>query len=504
MGVAYMKTNNNGRQRKVPYFTMVKNYADNKVLTFHCPGHQQGKGIHRIFKDFLGENVFSADITQIYGMDDIHQPKSIVKEAQRLAAEAYSADNTYFLINGSSSGNQAMLLSVCNPQDEIILPRNAHKSITSALILSGAVPVYIQPEYDEEIHVDHTVTLEKVKSALKAHPKAKAVLILSPTYYGACADLKNIVKLIHDYGKIAMVDEAWGPHLGFNRRLPSSAMQSGADISVNSTHKLISGFSQGSMLHVKGKRIDKGKLQAVLRIFLSTSPNSLIVSSLDVARMQMATSGKKLLDRAIDLADMARKKINRIKGMKVFGPEITGRPGVNSFDPTRLVFTAARLGFTGYSIEKILRLKYNIQIELSDIFNIIALITIGHSKDDLDRLIEALEDISRNSSKDNLTSSDLFHKYMKKPIILPDFPPFKMSPREAFFSSYKTINFSNAKGFISAEVVTPYPPGIPILCPGEEITQEIIDYIKLEIKAGMHIQGPVDSDMKTIRVVKNN
>ncbi|MBI2252260.1 MAG: PLP-dependent transferase [Armatimonadetes bacterium] len=353
------------------------------------------------------------------------------------------------------------------------------------------------------MYVDHTITIESLEKALKSCPHAKAVFILSPTYYGATAPLGEIVELAHSYGKIIMIDEAWGPHLNFHPGLPISAMQAGADICVNSTHKLISGISQGSMLHVKGKAIDRGRLQAVLRIFLSTSPNSLIIASLDTARMQMMIYGEKLLGKTLDLANWAREEINKIPGFKAYGKEIIGHPGVDNLDLTRLTFSAKNLNFSGYEIEKILRNKYKIQIELSDLFNVIALITIGHSQEDLNYLIKALNDLAeKEKNTADINSSKLFFKKIKESIILPEYPPLKLSPREAFFAPFETINFKNSNRYISAELVTPYPPGIPILCPGEEITQEIIDYIEMELKAGIHIQGPVDQNLNTIRVVR--
>lgn len=488
-------------QQNTPYFDVLKKYVDDGILTFHCPGHQQGKGADKDFRNFLGINAFRADVCPVYGMDDLHQPKTVVKEAQRLAALAYDADDSYFLLNGSTSGNQAMIMSVCNPGEKLILSRNAHKSATSALILSGALPVYVLPEFDEDMQVDHTITLEATEKILKNNLDAKAVFILSPTYYGATADIEGLVKLAHSYDKIAAVDEAWGPHLHFNGRLPTSAIDAGADICVNSTHKLLGGMSQASMLHVKGNRIDRGRLQAVLRIFLSTSPNSFLVSSLDVARMQMATQGEELLDKAIDLGDYAREKIEKIPGFKVYGRNIIGRPGVYNYDPTRLVFTARDLGFSGYTIEKLLRAKHNIQVEMADLFNIVVLITLGHTQEDLDRLIKALADISKRC-KENIEENELFHKKIGKPIKLPDFPPQVLSPREAFVGEFKTVDFNSSAGMVSNEIITPYPPGIPLICPGEMITQDIIDYLQIELSAGVHIQGSVDPKLETIRVVK--
>lgn len=492
-------------QHRMPYFQALLEYVDGGVIPFHCPGHQQGRGTPEVFRRFVKDNGLAADITQVLGLDDIHQPYSVCKEAQELAAKAYGADATFFLINGSSSGNHAMVLSVLNPGDELILPRNVHRSTTGAMILSGAVPVYVEPEYDQEMQVDHTVKPEVIEQALKENPHARAVLIVSPTYYGAAADLKRITDMVHSYDKILMVDEAWGPHLPFHPDLPISAMEAGADICVNSTHKLISGMSQASMLHVKGNRIDVGRVHSVLRLFLSTSPSCLIVASLDVARMQMATEGKKLLDNTIRLAEELRDGINALPGMRSYGKELIGRPGVFDYDVTRVVFTARDLGYTGYEMEKILRYNYNIQVELSDLFNCIALITIGHTEKEVQRLLEALKDISSERKvSTEIQRLNLNHRARERPFELPDWPPRRMSPRDAFVAGYRVIQFEQSKSEICAEMITPYPPGIPVLRPGEEITQQIIDYLLVELSAGARIQGPVDSSLKTIRVVDQN
>lgn len=491
-------------QARTPYLDAIQKYIRDGTLTFHCPGHQQGKGAHRRLRDLVGKNTLMADITQVLGLDDIHQPFGPVLEAQELAARAYGADFTHFLINGSSSGNQTMIMAACNPGDEIIIPRNAHKSTISALILSGANPVYVRPEYDPVMHVDHTVALETLKKTMEEHPSARAVMVVSPTYYGFSADLERIEKLVHGMNKALLVDEAWGPHLNFHPDLPLSATAAGADLCVNSTHKIIGGLSQTSMLHQIGNRVDRGRLQGVLRIFLSTSPNSLLIASMDVARMQMATGGEKLLGRAIRLGDYLRRRINSIPGFRCYGEETVGKPGAFAQDRSRITFTAKDLGLTGYEIERLLRYRHNIQIEMAELFNVVVLITLGHSKADADFLLAALRSLSREYRKQAppASLSIFFDRRRGRPVELPDWPPQRLAPREAFVADFVTIPFRNSAGRVCTELVTPYPPGIPILCPGEEITQDIIEYLEVEMTAGVHIQGPVDPLMETIRVVK--
>ncbi|MEW6278203.1 MAG: aminotransferase class I/II-fold pyridoxal phosphate-dependent enzyme [Candidatus Eremiobacterota bacterium] len=489
-------------QAVTPYFDALHEYVDTGVLTFHVPGHQQGKGSPARFRDFIARNGLAADITQVLGMDDIHRPVSVCKEAQELAADAYGVEHTYFLINGSSSGNHAMILASLRPEDVVLVPRNAHRSTVGALILSGARPVFYTPEYDHEMVVDHAPTPESVEAVLEQHPEATALFFTSPTYYGATADVHRLVKLGHDRDMIVMADEAWGPHLVFHDQLPPSAVEAGADLVIHSTHKLLAGMSQASMLHLTGKRVDRGRLEAVLKLFLSTSPSCLLVASLDVARHQMATQGQELLGRTIRLANQARAAINEIPGVHCYGEELLGRPGVFGWDPTRVVITARDLGFTGYELERYVRYEHNIQLEMSDLFNAVALVTIGHSEEHIERLVQALHGLPVYPREFDLKARlEMFEKKRGKPFELPDFPPQAMTLRQAFDAPFLTVPLEQSVGATCAELVTPYPPGIPVLCPGETITAETVDYLKMELAAGANIQGPFDPSIKTIRVV---
>ncbi|HYK54775.1 MAG TPA: aminotransferase class I/II-fold pyridoxal phosphate-dependent enzyme, partial [Candidatus Eremiobacteraceae bacterium] len=251
-------------QHKTPYFDALRDYVDSGTRSFHTPGHKQGVGMHKRLRDFIGDNVLSIDLTQIRGLDDLNQPEGPILEAMRLAALAYGADYSYFLVNGSTAGNQAMLMTALRPDDAVLLPRNSHKSATSALIMSATRPIYMPPEVDHDLHVDHAVAPHTVERSLDDHPDAKAVFITSPTYYGATADLKAIEQVVHSRGKLLLVDEAWGPHLHFHPELPPSATSIGADACVNSTHKLLAGMSQASMLHTVGPRLDQGRLRSTL------------------------------------------------------------------------------------------------------------------------------------------------------------------------------------------------------------------------------------------------
>jgi lysine decarboxylase len=490
-------------QSRTPYFDVLLDYVDSGVIPFHTPGHMQGQGMDRAFREFIGDNVLSIDLTQIRGLDDLLQPTEALVEAQALAAEAYGADHSFFLINGSTSGNQIMMMTAVNPGDKIALPRNAHKSAMGGLIMSGAEPIWMQPEVDQELHMDHTVTPETVRRTLEAHPDIKAVYVVSPTYYGVAADLEGIAEIAHAHGLPFLVDEAWGPHFAFHPALPISAIEAGADLCINSTHKMLGSLSQTAMLHQKGGRTRLDRLKAVVKLFLSTSPNLVLVASLDVARKQMATEGRALLSRTIELANETRRRLNEIPGIYCFGNELEGRPGVFDLDPTKITIAVKALGYTGYEAEEILRRRYNVQVELADLFNCLALFTIGTTREAADRLVYGVKELAREDRPIDVFSPSgvLERRLTTNTYALPTIPPIRMLPRDAFLAETEIVPFKKSNGRICAEVITPYPPGIPVLSPGEEITSETIAYLELEKKAGVKMQGPFDTELRTIRVV---
>jgi arginine decarboxylase len=491
-------------QSKTPYFQALLDYVDAGVLPFHTPGHVQGVGMDLAFREFVGDNLCAIDLTPMPGIDDLLQPTESIKEAQQLAAAAWGADNTFFLINGSTSGNQCMMMAAVNPGEKIAVPRNSHKSMLGGLVMSGAEPVYMRPEVDAELRMDHCVTPETVAATLREHPEVVAVYLVSPTYYGVAADLEAIERIVHEAGKLLLVDEAWGPHFHFHAALPISATAAGADLCINSTHKMLSAFSQCAMLHQKGPRVRVDRLKAVLKMFLSTSPNLPMVASLDVARKQMATEGAALLSRTIELAQETRGRLNAIPGLYCFGEELQGRAGIYDLDPTKITVTVKGLGYTGYEASEILRRRYNIQVELADLFNVVALFTIGTTRDAAERLVEAFEELARGERElDMFAPSGILEQRLKRGTFhLPAVPPMRMRPRDAFLADTEMVKLRESKGRICAETITPYPPGIPVIAPGEELTPDIIDYLRLELKAGVRIQGPYDDKLRTIRVVK--
>lgn len=483
-------------QTRMPLFKALVDYVKEEVMPFHTPGHKQGKGAPASFFDFIGLNALAVDLTEITELDDLHEPRGVIKEAQELAADLYGADRSFFLINGTTGGIYAMILTVCGPGDKIIVPRNAHRSVVGGIILSGGVPVFVEPVIDEELGIVMGVTYDAVEQALRSHPDAQAVLLLNPTYYGVATNIKEIVELVHQYDIPVLVDEAHGPHLHFCDALPMSALAAGADMCAQSTHKILGAMSQCSLLHVRAGRINIQRLKAMLRLVQTTSPNYLLLASLDAARAQMAAEGPRLIQKTVALARTIRKQINEIPGLVCFGEEKLNRPGMYSMDPTKVTVTVKGIGLSGSEVEYLLRHKYKIQVELADLYNVLFIISLGDGLREARMLVGALADLA--AGRDKLRDP------ARVPMIpkLPQPPEQALSPRAAVFAKADVIPFAAAAGAVSAEIVAFYPPGIPLLCPGERITQAIIDYCELLRAVGLHISGPEDPSLQTIKVVK--
>lgn len=481
-------------QNETPLFDALKEYVNRETIPFHVPGHKKGVGIDEEFKSFIGDNPFKIDVTVFKLVDSLHHPTGPIKKAQELAADAYGSDASFFSMHGTSGAIQAMIMSVVNSGEKIIIPRNVHKSVTAGIILSGAIPVYMQPELDKNVGIAHGVTPETVKNTLEANPDAKAVLIINPTYYGVATDIKKIADIVHSYDMPLIVDEAHGPHLGFNEKLPMSAMEAGADICAQSTHKIIGAMTQCSLLQVRSERIDIHRVQQILNILQTTSPSYVLMASLDCARRQIALHGEELLDKTIEMANHARAEINKIPGFYCFGDEILGNPGVCALDPTKITITCRDLGITGYELDMILSNMYHIQMELSDLYNVLAVGSFGDTKENIDALLQALRKISEEYYGKGNKKSDF--------IDIPSIPEQELIPREAFNSSKTAVAIKNSVGMISGEFLMAYPPGIPILCPGEKITQEIVDYVQRLKDTGLYVQGTEDPEVEFIKVVK--
>ncbi|WP_138415095.1 aminotransferase class I/II-fold pyridoxal phosphate-dependent enzyme [Aquibacillus sediminis] len=481
-------------QTETPLFTGLLNHTNKNPIQFHIPGHKKGVGMDPTFRSFFGDNALSLDLINIEPLDDLHHPQGIIKQAQDLAAQAFSADYTFFSVQGTSGAIMTMVLSVCGPGDKIIVPRNIHKSVTTALIFSGATPIFIHPEVDETLGISHGITPSAVEKALTTHPDAKGVLVINPTYFGIAGDLKKIVQIAHQFDVPVLVDEAHGVHIHFHCQLPLSAMQAGADIAATSVHKLGGSLTQSSVLNLREGLITHERVQSVLSMITTTSTSYLLLASLDVARKQLATKGEQLINRTLQLAQEARNAINNIPYLYCAGSELLGSEATYNYDPTKLIISVKKLGMTGYDVEVWLRKHFNIEVELSDMYNILCLITPGDRKKEVNLLVDALRQLS---SEVSTTTSD-----QEIQVHIPDIPLLAISPRDAFYAETEIIALDTAIGRISAESIMVYPPGIPIFIPGEIITKDNVAYIRRNVKAGLPVQGLEDETLQTIRVIK--
>lgn len=478
-------------QNRAPLFEALKDYHSRNMISFDVPGHKHGVGLPEM-AEYVGKKVLEIDVNAMECLDNICNPIGVIKEAERLAAEAYGASDAFFLVNGTTSGVQAMIMAACRPGDKIILPRNAHKSTISGLILSGAIPIYIQPEINEELGIAMGVSVDSVKRTIEHHPDAKAVFIIHPTYYGAVSDLASITEIAHEYGMAVLADEAHGAHFPFHPQLPPGAMELGADASAASTHKTGGSLTQSSLLLLGGKRIDSRTMKTTLNLTQTTSASYLLMTSIDIARKQLATRGGEMLANILEIVRWARKEINSVEGLYAFGKELVGTPGVFDFDETKLGVNVRKLGLSGYEVEKLLRDRYNIQVELADMYNILAIVAIGDTWQSVRALVDALKDIAvryRNGKIRKITRGML-----KNPEVI-------VSPRDAYYSSKKMVKLEDAVGCVSGESIMAYPPGIPVVTPGEMITREIVKYVELLKAEKCLLQGTQDPYVDYILVL---
>lgn len=484
-------------QNKTPLFDGLRNHQQKQTLPFHIPGHKRGKGMDPEFRDFIGSNALDIDLINIAPLDDLHHPHGIIKEAQELAAEAFGADATFFSVQGTSGAIMTMIMTVCSPGDKIIVPRNVHKSIMSAIIFSGATPIFIHPEVDAKLGISHGVSVEAVKKALDTHPDAKGLLVINPTYFGIAADLKNIVKAAHAKNIPVLVDEAHGVHIHFHDDFPLSAMQAGADMAATSVHKLGGSLTQSSVLNIQGSIVSSARVQTVISMLTTTSTSYILLASLDTARRYLASNGTDELTRIQSLAEGTRTQINLIPGLYAPGREIINEHSRYDLDPTKITVSVKDLQITGYEAEVWLRNNKNIEVELSDLYNILCLITFGDNEETSAALLTALQDLSSQFSP--LEEIDAACTIEAD---IPNIPTLAYSPRDAFYAETERIPLAASAGRISAEFIMIYPPGIPVFIPGEIIEQENLNYIQKNIETGLPVQGPEDDSLQYLKVIK--
>ncbi len=493
-------------QNRMPLLEALRAAAQNPHAPFYAPGHKRGKGIPQPLVDLLGASVFLADLPELPDLDNLFAPQSVIQEAQELAADAFGAEQTWFLVNGSTAGVMAAILATCGTGDKIIMPRNIHQSAIAGLVLSGAVPIFINPEFDPSTDLAYGITPKAVAAALKQYPDAKAVMMVYPTYQGVCADVRAIAQLVHQHNIPLLVDEAHGAHFGFHPDLPASALSGGADLAVQSTHKVLGAMTQASMLHVQGNRVDRDRLSKALQLVESTSPSYLLLASLDAARQQMALHGEQLMTRTLQLADQARNKISQISGLSVL--EQIKTPGFFALDRTRLTVRVSDLGLSGFEADEIFHQQLGVTAELPTLEHLTFIISLGNTQADIQQLAQAFSTITQDNyhSKSIRPLQDVLERWKAELlfihpssfIICPS-----LSPRDAFFAKTETLPLEQVVDHISAELICPYPPGIPALMPGEIINPAAIEYLQQILTLGGNITGCSDPSFKTLKVVRD-
>lgn len=477
-------------QNSAPIYEALKKHMKNNVVRLDVPGHKGGRG-NKELRDFLGVDCMKADVNSMKPLDNLCHPVSVIRQAEELAAEAFGAAHAFFIVNGTTASVQAMIMSVCKAGDKIIMPRNVHRSAINALVVCGAIPVYINPGINKQLGIPLGMSVSDVKRAIEENPDAKAVLVNNPTYYGICSNLREIVRLAHEHGMMVLCDEAHGTHFYFGENLPVNAMEAGADMAAVSVHKTGGSLTQSSFL-LCGSSVSEGYVRQVINLTQTTSGSYLLMVSLDLARKNLALNGKEIFRKTVSYADYARKEINRIGGYYAFGKELVDGDAVFDFDDTKVSVHTRAIGLAGVEVYDILRDDYDIQIEFGDIGNVLAIVSAGDRELEIERFISALYEIKRLYSKDPAGMFD--HEYINPDVVIP--------PQQAFYSPKKSLPIEKSAGKICGEFVMCYPPGIPILAPGERITDEILSYIAYSKEKGCFMTGTEDMKIERINVVE--
>ena len=466
-----------------PILAAMRKYSADAVTPFHTPGHKQGRGAHELLRELLTAEGLRQEVSLMEELDDLHEPHSCIKAAQDLAARLWRADDCLFMVNGTTAAVQAMIFGTLQAGDSVMIPRNAHRSVIAGLILSGATPIFLPVDFDEELCLPLNVSIETIGRAIKKFPQARAVLLVSPNYYGVAADLPRIAELVHAAGMLLLVDEAHGAHLPFSAELPTSAIEAGADLAAQSTHKILGSLTQTSMLMIRRGFVDAERVKRAASLLQTTSPNQLLLASLDIARWQMETDGRRLIGAAVELSRNLRGELKNLRGLKTFD-------AVKNFslDVTKVTVNVADLGLTGWEAEEILRRELKVQCELSDAVNLLFLITYADSVETTAALVDALKLLPcrpPNPSPQSLVPSPL--------------NAAELSPRETFYAPVEVVGLKEAVGRICAEEVTFYPPGIPLLVPGEKISAQTVELIR---QSHGRVIGADDSTLATLKVVR--
>lgn len=497
---------------ETPLLSAVAAEAARVRVNLFCPGHKQGANASQAMLDMVGRKAMSVDLPELPALDNMFAPEGVIEEAQRLAADAFTIGgsdewDTFFLVNGTTCGIEAAVLAVVRPGRKVVLPRNAHQSAVHALVLSGAVPVWVQPVYDSRRDLLHGVDEGSISDALREHVgQVDAVLLISPTYHGVCSNVREIARLTHKAGAQLIVDEAHGAHFPFHEALPNSATECDADIIVQSTHKTLAAWSQAAMMHTRKSSVEKQRIASALQLVQSTSPNYILLASLDAARDVMARQGYELMAHTIAIVRNCALRIASLKGFGVLGvPEDTehggghevnsGGPGVFEIDPTRLTVLLPP-EISGYDLDTHLIDRFGVYAELPAFRHITFVFSPGNSQHDVDTLVTSLSLFNAT----NVDTAPEFASALR--LTNPVFGETSgITPRDAFFAETETVNAEDAVGRICAETLCPYPPGIPVLVPGERITGASVHELRAVLDAGGSVSGASDDSLSTIRVL---
>ena len=477
-------------QSRAPIKEALERFKDMRIVPFDVPGHKRGRGNPELTR-FLGEQCMTVDVNSMKPLDNLCHPVSVIREAEELAADAFGAAHAFLMVGGTTSSVQAMVLSVVGRGDEIILPRNVHRSVINALVLTGAVPVYVNPQMNDRLGISLGMSIADVKKAIAKHPSAKAILVNNPTYYGICSDLREIVRLGHAAGMKVLADEAHGTHFYFGEHMPVSAMAAGADLASVSMHKSGGSLTQSSFL-LCGPGMNADYVRQIINLTQTTSGSYLLMVSLDISRKNLALYGKEIFRKVTGLTEYAREEINQIGDYYAYGSELVNGDTVYDFDVTKLAVNTLDVGLAGIEVYDVLRDFYDIQTEFGDLGNLLAYVSVGDRERDIERLVAALADIRRRYKRDKAT-------LMRQEYIAPQ---VVAAPQEAFYADKQSLPLDESVGRICAEFVMCYPPGIPILAPGERITREILDYIRYAKDKNCMLLGTEDPDVNNLQVIK--
>ncbi len=477
-------------QNRAPVMEALERMRKGRLVPFDVPGHKRGRGNPEL-TEFLGEQCLSVDVNSMKPLDNLSHPTGVIREAEELAADAFGAAHAFFMVGGTTSAVQAMILSTVKRGEEIILPRNVHQSVIHSLVLCGAVPVYVNPHTEKRLGIALGMRLLDVEAAIAAHPDAKAILLNNPTYYGICSDIGGIVRVAHASGMRVLADEAHGTHFYFGKGMPVSAMAAGADMSAVSMHKSGGSLTQSSLLLV-GKGVNADYVRKVINLTQTTSGSYLLLSSLDVSRRNLVARGEEIFEKVLRHADYARGEINAMGDWWAFGGELINGENVFDFDETKLSVNTLKLGLAGIEVYDILRDEYGIQIEFGDLGNILVYLSVGDKNKGIERLLSAMSEIRRIHKREGL---DMLESEYISPLVA-------ASPQEAFYGEQESLPLGACSGRVSAEFVMSYPPGIPILAPGEMVTDELIAYIRYAIEKGCTVTGPESLDVSRLNVLK--